>query len=95
LLNSIDNSITFGYRPEGLDEGSRSLVVEDVRIADGAFHHVGVSVFGDSFALFINGRLVGLRQRLIGPLEDGPGRVMIGQKLNNELRFQGGYKLKQ
>ena len=91
FLNSNDQTVSFEYRPEGLDEGSRSLVLQNVNIFNGDFHHLAVSVFGDSFALFVDGQIYGSRRLLLGALEDGPGTVMIGRRLGSNTRFQGVY----
>lgn len=88
FLNSIDQTATFEYHPEGLDEGSRSLVLQDVNVTDG-LHHISVSVFEDSVALYLDGRLHRTRMSLLRVLEDGPGTVMIGRRLGSSTRFQG------
>lgn len=88
-LNSLDQAITFEYRPEGLDEGSRSLLLQNVSLTDG-LHHLAVSVFEDSMALYLDGRLYQSRMPLLRVLEDGPGTVMIGRSLSSNTRFQGG-----
>lgn len=88
FLNSIDQTAIFEYHPEGLDEGSRSLVLPDVSVTDG-LHHIAVSVFEDSVALYLDGRLHRTRMSLLRVLEDGPGTVMIGRRLGSTSRFQG------
>ena len=89
FIESAQNTARFEYRPEGLDEGFRTLSLQDVNVADGEFHHIGVSVFGDTFALFIDGKLHSSRQRLIAALEDGPGMLFLGRRMGDQSRFAG------
>ena len=88
-LNSTEQRAYFEYRPEGLDQGSRTLILDGVDFADGNFHHFAVTVYGADFALYVDGRLHRSRMSLIGALEDGPGILFIGRKLNNPSRFSG------
>ncbi len=88
FLNSLERTATFEYRPEGLDEGSRSLVLQDVSVTDG-LHHIAISVYEDSVALYLDGRLHRARMPLLRVLEDGPGTVVIGRRLGSITRFQG------
>ena len=90
FLNSTERRAYFEYRPEGLDQGSRTLVLDDIDFADGSFHHFAVTVYGANFALYVDGRLHRSRTVLIAPLEDGPGVLFLGQKLNHPSRFSGG-----
>ena len=90
FFNSTARTATFEYRHEGLDVGFRVLVLQDVNLADGDFHHVAVSVLGDSFALFIDGRLHDSQRRsLIAALEDGPGVAFAGRRLQRAPRYAG------
>lgn len=88
-LNSSEQRAYFEYHPEGLDQGSRTLIIEGVNVSDGNFHHFAVSVYGLDFALFLDGRLHRSRVNLIGALEDGPGILYIGRKLSNPTRYSG------
>ena len=87
-FDSEEQTAYFDYRPEGLDEGYRTLVLSGVGIAGGGLHHVAVSVFGADFALFIDGQVI-FRQSLIATLEDGPGVLFIGRKFGEVSRFRG------
>ena len=89
-LNSSEQRAYFEYRPEGLDQGSRTLILDGVNVADGNFHHFAVIVYGMDFAFFMDGHLHRSRERLIGALEDGTGVLYIGRKLNNPSRYSGG-----
>lgn len=89
LLNSSEGRVYFEYHPEGLSEGFRTLVVDGVDISDGTFHHFAVSVYGVSFALYLDGRVHNSRDTLLNTLEDGPGILYLGTKLNNPNRFSG------
>ena len=88
-LNSTEGRAYFDYRPEGLEQGSRTLTLEGVNLADGEFHHFAVTVYGRDFALFLDGRLHQGRVSLIGTLEDGPGIFHIGRRPNDPSRFSG------
>lgn len=88
FLNSTEQRAYFEYRPEGLDQGFRTLVLEGVNFADGNFHHFAITVYGMDFAFFVDGRLHGARS-LVGTLEDGPGVLYVGRKLNNPTRYSG------
>ena len=79
----------FEYHPEGLDEGSRTLTLDGVNITTGRFHHFAVTVYGTDFTLFVDGRQHGSRISLVGALEDGPGILFVGQKLNSQTRYSG------
>ena len=87
-LDSETQTVYFDYRPEGLDEGYRTVAVTGVNVSDGRLHHVAVSVFGSDLILFLDGRSH-LQQSLIAALEDGPGVFFIGRKLGEETRLQG------
>lgn len=89
FLNSSEQRVYFEYRPEGLDQGSRTLILDGVNFADGDFHHFAVTVYGANFALYVDGRLHRSRMSLIGALEDGPGVLYIGRRLNHPSRFSG------
>lgn len=88
-LQSSEQRARFEYRPEGLDQGSRTLTLDDVNLADGDFHHFAITVYGMDFALFVDGRLHRSRVSLIGTLEDGPGILHVGRRLNNPTRYSG------
>ena len=60
-----------------------------MNVADGQFHHLTVAVFGDNFALFVDGQLHSPRRTLIAALEDGPGVLFLGRKLQHSSRFAG------
>ena len=87
-FDSNEQAVYFDYRPEGLDEGYRTVVLAGVDISRGGLHHVAVSVFGADFALFIDGQLQ-FSQSLIAVLEDGPGVLFIGRKLGEDRRLEG------
>lgn len=88
-LNSTQQTARFEYRHESLEEGFRTLVLPQVNVADGQFHHLTVAVFGDNFALFVDGQLHSPRRTLIAALEDGPGVLFLGRKLQHSSRFGG------
>lgn len=88
-LNSTEGRAYFEYHPEGLEQGSRTLTLDGVNLADGEFHHFAVTVYGMTFALFLDGRLHQSRRSLIGTLEDGPGVLHIGRKLSDPTRYSG------
>lgn len=85
---SDSQTVYFEYRPEGLDEGFRTVIMTGVDVTDGGLHHVALSVFGDDLTLFLDGR-PRLSQSLIASLEDGPGVFFIGRKLGDDTRLQG------
>ena len=88
-LNSSNQSVQFQYHPEGLPSGYRTINVPGVNFADGSFHHVAVSVYGNSFALFVDGVLLGKRYTLDAALEDGSGVLYLGRTVMESLRFSG------
>ena len=88
-LSSNEQAIYFDYRPEGLDEGFRTLSITGIDLSDGQLHHIAVSVFGANLALFVDGQLY-TTQSLIAALEDGPGVLFLGRKLGAESRLEGG-----
>lgn len=88
-LSSTQQRAFFEYRPEGLEQGSRTLTLDGINLADGELHHLAVTVYGRDFALFLDGRLHQSPIRLVGVLEDGPGILYIGRKLNSPTRFSG------
>ena len=87
-LDSVEQTALFEYRHEGLDQGFRTLLLEDVAIADGTIHHIAVEVFGDNFALFVDGGLHS-RHQLIAALEDGPGETFLGQRQEDSDKYAG------
>lgn len=90
FLNPLDQIALFEYRHEGLDEGFRTVLLPQVDIADGQFHHLTVSVYGSSLALFIDGQLhLDQHMQLIAALEDGPGVFFLGRKQGDSSRFSG------
>lgn len=91
-LNSDEQTIYFDYRPEGLDEGFRTLALSGIDLSDGSFHHIAVSVFGADFALFVDGQLLE-SQSLIATLEDGPGVLYLGRKLGDDSRLEGEWRV--
>ena len=91
-LDSEEQTAYFDYRPEGLDEGYRTLALSGVNLSGNTLHHVALSVFGDNFAFFLNGQLL-FSQTLIAALEDGPGIVFIGRRLGEDTRFEGMYNM--
>ena len=88
-LNSTQQTAYFEYRHESLDEGFRTISLPQVNLADGQFHHVAVAVFGSDFALFIDGRLHSPRRTLIAALQDGPGILFLGRRVQRPSRFAG------
>ena len=88
-LNSTSQSVQFQYHPEGLQSGYNTLNVAGVNIADGSFHHVAVSVYGNSFALFVDGLLLGQRYTLNAPVEDGVGVFYLGRTVAISPLFSG------
>ncbi len=88
-LNSSEQRASFEYRPEGLDQGSRTLILNGVSVDDGNFHHFAITVYGMDFALYVDGVVHGSHVSLIGTLEDGPGTLNIGRKLNSPYRYSG------
>lgn len=90
FLNSWDRTAYFQYRPEGLEQGFRTILLQDIELTDGLFHHIAVSIFGNSLGLYIDGRLhKSQRQTLQGTLEDGTGILLIGRRLTSSTRYQG------
>ena len=89
-LNSTNQSVQFQYHPEGLPSGYRTLNVPGVNAADGSFHHVAVSIYGSSFALFVDGVLVGQqRYTLDAALEDGNGVFYLGRTVMSSPLYSG------
>lgn len=87
-FNSNDQTAYFEYRPEGLDEGYRTVVLNGIDVSNDGFHHIAVSVFGNDLAVFVDGKQR-FSQSLIASLEDGPGVLFIGRKLGEDSRLQG------
>ena len=88
FLDSTEQSAFFEYRPEGLDEGFRTLLLERVNLSDGQLHHIAMTVFGNSFSFFVDGELHSTLS-LIAALEDGPGEVFLGRRIQDDSRFAG------
>ena len=88
-LNTTQQTAYFEYRHESLDEGFRTISLPQVNLADGQFHHIAVAVFGNDFALYIDGRLRSPRRTLIAALEDGPGILFLGRRVQRPSRFAG------
>ena len=87
-LSSEDDTALFEYRPEGLDEGFRTVLVPDVDFADGVTHTLLVSVYGNAFFLFVDGNLH-FQSLLVGPVEDGPGSLLLGTVSGSSVFFSG------
>ena len=87
-FDSGAQTVYFEYRPEGLDQGFRTVAMTDIDVSDGGLHHIAISVFGSDLTLFVEGQ-PRFRQSLIAALEDGPGVFFIGRKLGEETRLQG------
>lgn len=47
-----------------------------------------MTVFGNSFSFFIDGELHSMLP-LIAALEDGPGEVFLGRRIQDDSRFSG------
>ena len=90
-LDSEEQSAEFEYRHEGLEQGFRTLPLREVNVADGRFHHIATSVYGNAFALYIDGQLHGSPPMLIAALEDGSGVLYLGHRQANTSRFSGTY----
>ena len=90
FLNSSSRTARFEYHPEGLDRGFRSLEFQNVDYADNTLHHFAISVFGRSVALFMDGVLHNNQRRtLVATLEDGPGTILVGRRLQSDTRYSG------
>ena len=87
-LNSVSQTAKFEYRPEGLDSGFRTVMFSDIDIADGLFHHIAVTVYGDYFLFYLDGA-VAYQTILSGVVEDGPGKLCFGKLPNNDDFFEG------
>ena len=87
-LSSDDNTGLFEYRPEGLDAGFRTVLIPDLNVADGDSHTLLVSVYGNALFLFVDGNLH-FQSELVGPVEDGPGSLLLGAALGSSASFSG------
>ena len=87
-LSSDDSTALFEYRPEGLDAGFRTVLIPDVNLADGGAHTLLVSVYGSALFLFVDGSLHH-QSLLVGPVEDGPGSLLLGTVLGSSAFFSG------
>lgn len=76
-VNSADNTAVFEYRPEGLDEGFRTLAIPGLNLTGDDYHHLGISVYGTALWVYLNGRLHH-QTTLTGALEDGVGVISLG-----------------
>lgn len=87
-INSNTNTAQFEYRPEGLDNGFRTISVLNFDVTDGIYHHVAIAVFGDVLFFYLDGAL--LQQTLLsGVLEDGIGEVYFGKIPGSNAVFEG------
>ena len=90
-LDSEVQSAVFEYRHEDLEQGFRTIPLREVNVADGIFHHIATSVYGNAFALYIDGQQHGSPLMLISALEDGSGVLYLGHRQANNSRFSGTY----
>ena len=90
-LDSEVQSAVFEYRHEGLEQGFRTIPLSEINVADGRFHHIATSVYGNAFALYIDGQLHGSPPMLIATLEDGSGVLYLGRRQAHTSRFSGTY----
>lgn len=88
LSSEGDSTALFEYRPEGLDAGFRTVAIPDVGVADGNTHNLLVSVYGNAFFLFLDGKLH-FQSFLVGPVEDGPGSLLVGTVSGSLTFFSG------
>jgi len=91
-LDSEEQSAEFEYRHEGLEQGFRTIPLREVNVADGRFHHIATSVYGNAFALYIDGQLHGSPPMLIATLEDGSGVLYLGRRQAHTSRFSGTFE---
>ena len=74
--------------PKVWTRGFRTVLITDLDLADGDDHTLLVSLYGNELFLFVDGNLH-LHSLLVGPVEDGPGSLLLGTVSGSSAFFSG------
>ena len=86
VISVEEDQVTFDYLPDTIDltnlpDGSqryRTVIIDGVSLAAGAWHHIAVTVYAEDAAVYVNGVVEGV-QALEGKMVDANRSVFLGE----------------
>ena len=92
----VDNTrheMLFEYQPVGLESGFRTVLLRGVNLAGPRPQYVLLVVYRDYLTVFLDGELITREQLEDRIQDDTDSELILGQKLDDNSRFQGNLNL--
>ena len=83
----------FEYQPVGLGSGFRTVLLRGVNLAGPRPQYVLLVVYRDYLTVFLDGELITREQLEDRIQDDTDSELILGQKLDDNSRFQGNLNL--